>query len=246
MTILAWQRGGAGRGRPVVLLHDWASDSVADWQDSGWVAALDRAGLTAYVPDLPGHGESADVLMPPDAEPAAWTASAILNDIDRLGVGAGIAVVGHRMGCVVAGHVAVRAPERVDHLVLIGCDDTAIIPGARQVAAALRNDTAGLWDPEASGTVARAKQDQRHHLPTLAHWAADVAWPAAPRLGALRTPALLAIGRDDPRRERAPRLAALFHDGHLVTVSGDADDVLRAPEIVPAITRFLAPAPDRA
>ena len=238
MTILAWQRGGTGGGSAVVLLHDWGRDGVADWQDSGWVRGLDEAGLAAYVPDLPGHGESADVLIPPDAEPAMWTASAILVDLDRLHVST-FAVVGNRVGGMVAGHLAVRAPQRATRLVLIGCDDQPLIARGRDVANALRDSSSALWDPEASGAVSLAKADRRHHLPTLAHWAQGVAWPAAPRLGALRTPVLLAVGRDDSRRERAPRLAALFHDGHLVTVPGAGGSV-DARELVAAVTSFVS------
>jgi pimeloyl-ACP methyl ester carboxylesterase len=220
----------------MVLLHDWGADSVV-WQDSGWVAGLERSGLTAYVPDLPGHGESADVLIPPDTEPAAWTATAILNDLDRLSVEK-FTAVGHVYGCLVASHLAVREPARVDHLMLIGCDDQPLIARAHDVAAALRDAGAALWDPEASAEVARARRDRRHHLPTLAQWAERATWPAAPRLGAMRTPVLLAVGRDDPRRERAPRLAALFHDGHLVTVPGDAQQALRSHETVDAAIAF--------
>ena len=238
MTILAWQRGGGHAGPSVVLLHDWGADGVSTWQDSGWVAGLAEAGIAAYVPDLPGHGESADVLIPPDTEPAAWTASAILNDLDRLAVH-DFAVVGNVAGCLPAGHLAVREPARVHHLVLIGCDDQSLIPRGREIAAALRGESAGLWDPEALDDVARARADQRHHLPTLAHWAQDAAWPAAPRLGALRTPVLLAVGRDDPRRERAPRLAALFHDGHLITVPGAGREAFTSAEIIRATAEFV-------
>ena len=238
MTILAWQRGGGSGGPGVVLLHDWASDGVEDWQNSGWVAGLEAAGVTAYVPDLPGHGESADVLIPPDAEPAAWTAAAILNDLDRLQV-TEFAAVGYVAGCLTAGHLAVRDPERVRHLVLIGCDDRALIPRGREVASALRDSATGLWDPEADDDVARARKDQRHHLPTLAHWAQDATWPAAPRLGALRTPVLLAVGLQDPRRERAPRLAALFHDGHLITVPGAGREALGSDEVIRATAAFV-------
>ena len=220
----------------MVLLHDWGADSVV-WQDSGWVARLERSGITAYVPDLPGHGESADVLIPPDAEPAAWTATAIINDLDRLGV-AEFTAVGHVYGCLVASHLAVRAPARVHHLMLIGCDDQPLIARAADVGAALRDAGAALWDPEASAEVARARLDRRHHLPTLAQWAERAAWPAAPRLGAMRTPVLLAVGRDDPRRQRAPRLAALFHDGHLMTVPGSAADTLSSDELVDAAIAF--------
>jgi pimeloyl-ACP methyl ester carboxylesterase len=222
----------------VVLIHDWASDGIADWQNSGWIGALEAAGVTAYVPDLPGHGESADVLVPTDAEPAAWTAAAIINDLDRLRVGE-FAVVGNVAGCLTAGHLAVRAPERVIAAVLIGCDDQALIPHGSDVGVALRDPSASLWDAEASEQVARARRDRRHHLPTLAAWASDAAWPAAPRLGALRTPVLLAVGRDDPRRERAPRLAQLFHDGHLVTVPGTGAEALASPELVGAAVAFV-------
>ena len=238
MTILAWQRGGGTRGPNVVLLHDWASDGVGDWQNSGWVAHLEDAGVTAYVPDLPGHGESADVLIPPDAEPAAWTAAAILNDLDRLRVDT-FAVVGYVAGCFTAGHLAVRAPGRVHHVVLIGCDDQPLVPKGPDVAVALRDSGAAMWDPEAAAGVARARADRRHHLPTLARWAEAAAWPAAPRLGALRTPVLLAVGQADARRERAPRLAALFHDGHLVTVPQAGSEALASQELVGAVTAFV-------
>jgi pimeloyl-ACP methyl ester carboxylesterase len=237
VTILAWQRGGGHGGPAVVLLHDWAGDGISQWQDSGWIAALEQAGMTAYVPDLPGHGESADVLIPPDAEPAAWTAGAIVNDLDRLSVG-DFCVVGHRLGAQVAGHLAVRHPDRVQRLVIVGCDDRPLIPRAADVAAALRDSASSLWDPEASEAVSRARRDRRHYLPTLAQWAEAAAWPAAPRMGALRTPVLLAVGRDDPRRERAPRLAALFHDGHLITAAG-ATDSLAAPELISGVIRFV-------
>ncbi|HVM20879.1 MAG TPA: alpha/beta fold hydrolase, partial [Egibacteraceae bacterium] len=199
MTILAWQRGGAPTGPAVVLAHDWAADA-SWWQDTGWVEGLEAAGLAVYVPDLPGHGESADVLVPPDTEPAAWTANAILADLSRLRVDS-LAAVGYRMGALVAGHLAVRAPDQVRRLVIVGCDDGAVLERGSDVAAALRDPSAALWNADASAAVSRARNDRRHHLPTLAQWAESAAWPAAPRLGALRTPVLLAIGQDDPRRQ---------------------------------------------
>lgn len=236
MTILAWQRGGHD-GPAVILVHDWAA-AGSSWEASGWVAELDRAGLSVLVPDLPGHGESADVLIPPDAEPAAWTAQAVLVDLARLGARTA-AVVGAGAGCLTAGHLAVRAPDVIRRLVLVGADDRPLLPDAAEVAEALRDPTASVWRPDAAAAVSRARADRRHHLPTLAHWAAQMAWPAAPRLGALRTPVLLAVGTSDPRRERAPRLAQLFHDARLVTVPGEGEAVLEAPELMRAVGTFL-------
>lgn len=247
MTILAWQRGGQPGGRAVVLVHAWASDGPGDWASTGWVLGLDRAGCHVLVPDLPGHGESADVLIPPDAEPGRWTAQALLADLQRLGI-SNAAAVGYADGCITAGHLAVRAPDQVPRLVLVGCDDTQGLHGGAQLAAALRDETARVWDPEVSESIARARRDRRHHLPTLAHWAERLAWPAAPRLGALRTPVLLAAGSDDAaRRQRLPRLAQLFHDARVVTVPGDRRQALASPELLASVSEFLTrsdPDPD--
>jgi pimeloyl-ACP methyl ester carboxylesterase len=241
VTLLAWQRGGAAGGPAVVLVHSWAADGPVDWVGTGWVEGLEAAGFALYVPDLPGHGESADLLLPHDAEPAAWSAQAILGDLERLGVREA-AVVAYADGCVTAGHLAVRAPERITRAVLIGTDDREPIPDGEQIAAGLRDPTSRMWNTDVSEAVARARRDRRHHLPTLADWAERIAWPAAPRLGALRTPMLLAVGKDDaPRRERVPRLAGVLHDAHVVTVPGDRREALASPQLIRAAVDFLRP-----
>jgi pimeloyl-ACP methyl ester carboxylesterase len=238
VTLLAWQSAGAAGRAPVVLVHGWASDGVRDWQDTGWVAALERAGFAVYVPDLPGHGESADVVIPDGREPAAWAAEAVLADLARLRLGA-VAVAGTGEGCLVAGHLAARAPDDVAKLVLVGVDDVVGLPNAAEIAAGLRDPTARVWHAEAAEVIVAARTDRRHDLATLATWVERAAWPAAARLGALRTPVLLAVGADDPRRERAPRLARLFHDARLVTVPGAGRDALAAPQLVDAVADFL-------
>jgi pimeloyl-ACP methyl ester carboxylesterase len=240
VTILAWQHGGVAGGPPVVLIHGWAADGPSDWDATGWVRGLGDAGLAAYVCDLPGHGESSDLLIPPEAEPAAWTAAAILADLDRMGV-IDIRAVGYAEGCLVAGHLAARGADRVRRLVLVGCDDRAWGPRRDEVAAALRDPQARLWSAEAIDAVALARADRRHHLPTLADWADRIAWPAPARLGALRIPVVLGVGTDDAeRRERLPRLARLFHDARIVTAPGDRRGSLASSQMIDAVTRFLA------
>jgi pimeloyl-ACP methyl ester carboxylesterase len=239
VTLLAWQRGGAAGGPAVVLVHSWAADGPGDWAATGWVEGLEAAGFALYVPDLPGHGESADLLIPGDAEPASWSAKAILVDLQRLGVREA-AVVGYADGCVTAGHVAVREPERISRAVMVGTDDRPAITDGEQIGAALRDPTSRMWNTDVSAAVARARRDRRHHLPTLADWAERIAWPAAPRLGSLRTPVLLAVGKDDPqRRERVPRLAGLLHDARVITVPGDRRGALASPQLVRAAADFL-------
>ncbi|MEX2622083.1 MAG: alpha/beta fold hydrolase, partial [Egibacteraceae bacterium] len=108
MTVLAWQRAGTPGGPAVVLVHAWAADGARDWEVTGWVPRLAAAGFDVLVPDLPGHGESADVLLPPEAESAGWTAAVLHHDLAALGPGR-VQAVGYAEGCLVAGHLAVRA-----------------------------------------------------------------------------------------------------------------------------------------
>ena len=235
MTVLGWQRGGSAGGPAVVLIHDWASDG-GSWQDAGWVQGL--AAFDVLTCDLPGHGDSADIEIPLGREPGAWTASAVLSDLVHLHVSR-VAVVGTGVGAVVAGHLAVKDTTVVTRAVLIGCDDGPLVPYADEVAAALRSSEASLWRPDAAAAVAKAREARNADTLTLARWAESVAWPAAARLGSLRAPVLLAVGRDDARHERVPRLASLFHDGRLVTVPGDAETALASPKLVSTVARFL-------
>lgn len=237
MTLLAWRRGGTAGGATVVLVHDWAADG-GTWEAHGWVDRLGQAGLDLVVCDLPGHGGSADVTPPATAEPAAWAASAILADLTKLGVDR-CAVAGHAAGCLVAAQLAVRAPTLVTRLVLIATADSPHVAHAAEVAAGLRDPTACVWNPDAAEQVSRARWDRRHDLAALADFVEHAAWPAAARLGALRTPTLLAVGANSARRERAPRLARLFHDAHLVTAPGDDATVLGAPELIATVADFL-------
>lgn len=237
MTTLAWQRAGLD-GPAVVLLHAWTSDGPTDWQATGWVEALEGAGLSVLVPDLPGHGESADVPLGA-GDAAAWAAQLVLADLERLRVRS-CAVVGFDDGCLVAGHLAVRDPERVVRALLVAPDDRAGLPNGAEVATALRDPSARVWNPDVSEAVARARRDRRHDLDTLADFAERAGWPAAPRLGALRTPVLLAVGAEDAeRRQRVPRLAQLFHDARVATAPGDRRTALASAELHRTAVAFL-------
>lgn len=235
-TLLAWQRAGYDDGPAVVLIHPWGSTGPGSFAPEP-VTGLAEAGLDVLVVDLPGHGDSADIVPPDGTSPTAWAAQAVLLDLQRLGVDRA-AVVGHADGGAVAAHAAVRDPGRITRLVLVSCDDRTDVPGSREAAAALRDPRARVWTPEAAELLARVR-GRRHHHAALADWLEHRTWPAAPRLGALRTPVLVAVGSSDPHRERVPRLASVFHDARVVTVPGGQDDVLVAPEIVAALHDFV-------
>ncbi|MEU6644691.1 alpha/beta fold hydrolase [Saccharomonospora sp. NPDC046836] len=97
-----------GSGPCLVLLHQ----TPRCWDEyRALMSRLDDYQLV--VPDLPGHGAS----PPPVANTIEGAAEAVLAILDALAVPSAH-VAGHHFGGLVAYHLAVSAPERVESLVL--------------------------------------------------------------------------------------------------------------------------------
>jgi pimeloyl-ACP methyl ester carboxylesterase len=103
-----------GAGTPVVLLHGFPDTSTL-WRHQ--VKALTGAGFRTIAPDMRGRGRSD---RPPDVADYALTkiVADVTGIMDALGV-ARAHVVGHDWGAAVAWLVAMLAPNRVDHLVVV-------------------------------------------------------------------------------------------------------------------------------
>jgi pimeloyl-ACP methyl ester carboxylesterase len=113
-----------GEGRPVVLLHG-GSGSWTHWIRN--VAALVAAGRQAWIPDLPGFGDSARPPAGGDAdalpEPVEAAMAALLGDVP-------VDLVGFSFGSMVAAFIAAQHPARVRRLVLSGAPALGIRPVA--------------------------------------------------------------------------------------------------------------------
>lgn len=228
MSLLAWQRGGAATGPALVCCHAVGGDGPGTW--GALAEAAGAAGVGVYVLDLPGHGESAAVVPPSDVNPAAWTAAAAIDDLTRMGVRRAVAV-GIGDGCLTAAALAAARESPISGLVLAGTDDSEGVEGGHAVADHLRGE-GRVWSAEVADRAAALVRDRRHDPAVIAAWADRAVWPAAPRLGALRIPVMLAVAAaDDRRRSRISRLAALFHDGHVVTIAGTADDLASTADL---------------
>lgn len=116
--------GGAPGALPVVLVHGYGVSG-------SYMVPLARrlaAELPVYVPDLPGHGRS---------DKPEWTlrvpelADALRGWMDAVGLRRA-ALLGNSMGCQIVAELAVRHPERVDRLVLVGPTADAAARTARQ------------------------------------------------------------------------------------------------------------------
>ena len=120
--VLVWHSWGDAGGAPVVLLHG-GSGSWTHWVRN--IAALVRAGRQAWVPDLPGFGDSA---RPPAGGDADAVPAPLESALQSLLGDARVDLVGFSFGGMVATLLAAQHPVRVRRLVLVGAPALGIRP----------------------------------------------------------------------------------------------------------------------
>lgn len=108
---LRYLKRGDG-GEPMLLIHGFGGD-LNNWLFNHEALAADRA---VYALDLPGHGESTKDVGEGNLAALADTVAAFLDAVDV----ASAHLVGHSMGGAVSLTVALRHPEKVRSLSLIG------------------------------------------------------------------------------------------------------------------------------
>ncbi|MEM8983823.1 MAG: alpha/beta hydrolase [Pseudomonadota bacterium] len=135
----------AGNGPSLVLLHQ--SGNSGD-EFASLVPHL-AGHYRMIVPDLPGHGLSADPIREPTVDDYTDAVDQVLSDV---GV-ARFSVVGHHGGALAAMNLAARHPERIIKTVLSGtsaprsdADTNAFIESILAVDTRLRRDPAFMAD----------------------------------------------------------------------------------------------------
>jgi len=107
-----------GQGRPILLIHGFASSGVVNWLETGWVETLTGAGYRAVTIDNRGHGASRKLY---DAQ--LYFAHEMAEDavrlLDHLRIER-LPVMGYSMGARIAAFLALAHPDRVEALVLGG------------------------------------------------------------------------------------------------------------------------------
>lgn len=103
---------------PVFMLHGFTASAQSNWADSGWIAALTRAGRRVIAIDARGHGESEKLydnrFYPSDVMMADSLALMALLGFARADF------VGYSMGARMSAFVAIHHPEKVRKLLLGG------------------------------------------------------------------------------------------------------------------------------
>lgn len=107
---------------PVVLaVHGFASHAIGNFERTGWVRDLGRAGFRVIAFDQRGHGASES-----PHDPAAYTMELLVDDVlavlDTYMVDE-LDYVGYSLGARVGWQVALAVPERLRRVVLGGIPD---------------------------------------------------------------------------------------------------------------------------
>jgi pimeloyl-ACP methyl ester carboxylesterase len=237
----------------IVFIHGAALDhSVWQWQSRYFA----HHGFAVIAADLPAHGRSPGAARTSIGGMADWVAALIeAAGKERAHV------VGQSMGALVALDVALRYPERVDRLALIG----AALPMAVNEAflAAARDDSAAGFEMQATWGHARHSPLTQSAVPGAALMAAsrqlnartrpgvqyadltacNTYCPPAEALHALDVPTLVLSGRRDQMTgpKAGPALAAEIPRATLVEVDAGHSMMSEAPRAtLEALRRFLA------
>jgi pimeloyl-ACP methyl ester carboxylesterase len=226
-----------GQGTPVLMLHGFLANAHLNWIDPGIAGAIVAAGFRAIMPDLRGHGLSAqhhDTAFAPDV--LACDAEAL---IAHLGLNA-FDLVGYSLGARTAVRMLVRG-ARPRRCVLGGMGLSGIAASAERGAffrdAIVNGQKA--QNPQAAklinAMIARAQLKPAAMLAVLdAQLQTSVG-----ALGSLETPILVLSGRDDNDNGSAEDLAAALPQAQAQRVPGNHLSAVAAPELAQAIVRFL-------
>jgi pimeloyl-ACP methyl ester carboxylesterase len=208
-----------GAGRPVLLVHGFASSGKVNWIDTGWVETLTAAGYQAITLDNRGHGASDKPHDPELYYPSqmAEDAVALLDhlEIERL------AVIGYSMGARIAAFMAYAHPERIVSAVFGGMGMNLInglTDGNDIIAGLLAPSLDGLTHPTARqfrifadhtgsdrAALAACMETSRQPMPR-----ADVR--------RIEVPVLVAVGEADEMAGKPEALAELLPHGEAVVI----------------------------
>lgn len=210
-----------GSGRPIVLVHGFASNRNENWRRLGWYGAFERKGLRCIALDVRGHGESAK-----PHEPDAYTRDALIGDIfalmDHLQIKRAD-LMGYSMGARLALAAALSKPERVDHLILGGIGGRLFErSGSADVMAAamLADDPGTISEPLLRSFRHFADEQGEDRLALAACTRGTSGSFDRETVSTLRVPTLIVAGARDALAGSAEELAAVIPGAQAVTLPG--------------------------
>ena len=231
----------AGEGKPIVLIHGFASSREQNWRSTGWIDRLAAAGFRVVSFDCRGHGKSD---KPHD--PAAY-GEHMIDDIVAVMDAAQVPVadvMGYSMGSMLTIRLLMQHPERVRRAVLGGAGATYFqeSPAWRaMIATAMETDDLGaIEDRVARRFRIFGAQKGKARLALAACMRSPRHKYTQADLKRSTRPVLVVCGGNDDLTGAPEPLADAFADGRAVTLPGkDHMSAVGDPGYKKAVLRFL-------
>jgi pimeloyl-ACP methyl ester carboxylesterase len=234
---LHYELHGPEDGRPIVLVHGFASHYRLNWVGTRWQETLTQAGFRVVGLDCRGHGSS-DKPHDRDAYSVSTMAADVRGLLDDLGVETAD-YLGFSMGARIGLQAVLDFPQRLGKAVLAGLGTRGAVDQAAAIARALRGGKPEGPIPEMFFNFASG-----HRGNDLEALAACIEGPAPAldpaRLAAIKTPILIVVGDRDELVSGADDLVAEIPTSRLVMVPGrDHLGTVPAREFKEAALAFL-------
>ncbi|MBM4430892.1 MAG: alpha/beta hydrolase [Chloroflexi bacterium] len=238
-----YHRGSTPQAPQVILVHGSGGSHRL------WGSTVRRLGpVAAYAIDLPGHGRSGGTGCRTVPDYAAF----LLGFMEAIGLPRAV-IGGHSLGGAIALEMALRHPQRVSGLVLVGTGARLrVLPAILEGTLSSFEQTVELicgyaYSPHTSRELVHQGQQQMLHVtPQTLHgdFAACNAFDVMDRLEEIRCPTLVVCGTDDvltppkyssflAERIEGARLEIIERAGHMVMIENPG-------RVAQAITEALA------
>ena len=235
---LYYEQHGPSAGKPVVLVHGYASDYTLNWVGTRWQETLTTAGYRVVGLDCRGHGRSD---KPHD--PAAYALETMAADVGRLLDHLELKTadyVGYSMGARIGLQAMLDHGTRLRRGVLGGIGWGGASREAEEIARAMRGEPTSSAIAQSFFEFAAARP-----VNDLEALAACILGPqphlSEGRLDAIKTPVLVVVGELDDIVGKVDRLVESIPHAKLVKVAGrNHMSVVPAREFKQAALEFLS------
>jgi len=234
-----------GEGKPMVLVHGFASTAHDNWVYPGWVDTLTKAGRRVVALDNRGHGASSKLY-----DPAAYHSALMAEDVrallDHLDL-ARVDIMGYSMGARIAAFFASAYRARLRRAVFGGLG-IHLVEGVglpESIAEALEAPSlAEVRDPVGRMFRAFAEQTKSDLRALAACIRGSRQTLTREDVAEIRVPVLVAVGTKDKLAGSARDLAALLPAGRAFEIPG-RDHMLAVGDkaFKSAVLAFLAERP---
>ena len=206
---------------PILLIHGFASTHAVNWVNTLWTKTLTHAGRRVIALDNRGHGQSEKLYTPQDYATPVMAQDALAL-LDHLGI-EWADVMGYSMGARITSFLALNHPGRVRSMVLGGLGHHLVAGVGLPMGIADAMDAPALeslTDPMQRMFRAFAEQTKSDLRALGACIRGSRQTLGEAELGAILTPALVAVGDKDAVAGDPHKLAAMLPKGVALDIPG--------------------------